>query len=80
MTATVAEVGGIADLARFYADPPLGVRANMIFSADGAAAFAGRAGPLSNSVDQELLQVLRGFADVVLIGAGTCWCTKTTCS
>jgi riboflavin biosynthesis pyrimidine reductase len=71
MTATVAEVGGIADLARFYADPPLGVRANMIFSADGAAAFAGRAGPLSNPVDQELLQVLRGFADVVLIGAGT---------
>jgi len=71
MTATVAEVGGITDLARFYADPPLGVRANMIFSADGAAAFAGRAGPLSNPVDQELLRVLRGFADVVLIGAGT---------
>ena len=71
MSATVAEVGGIADLARFYDDPPFGVRANMIFSADGAAAFAGKVGPLSNPVDQELLQVLRGFADVVLVGAGT---------
>lgn len=71
MTATVAEVGGLADLAQFYAVPPHGVRANMIFSADGAAAFAGRAGPLSNPVDQELLRTLRGFADVVLVGAGT---------
>jgi riboflavin biosynthesis pyrimidine reductase len=71
MTATVAEVGGITELARFYADPPLGVRANMIFSADGAAGFAGRAGPLSNPVDQELLRIMRGFADVVLVGAGT---------
>ncbi|KAA0113866.1 pyrimidine reductase family protein [Mycolicibacterium sp. P9-22] len=71
MTATIAEVGGLADLAQFYAVPPHGVRANMIFSADGAAAFAGRAGPLSNPVDQELLRTLRGFADVVLVGAGT---------
>lgn len=71
MTTTVATVGGIAELASFYADPPAGVRANMIFSADGAAAFGGRAGPLSGAVDQQLLGVLRGFADVVLVGAGT---------
>lgn len=67
----MASVDGIADLLPFYADPPAGVRANMIFSADGAAAFGGRVGPLSYSVDQELLRALRGFADVVLVGAGT---------
>jgi riboflavin biosynthesis pyrimidine reductase len=71
MTTVVAEVDGIADLARFYDEPPVGVRANMIYSADGAAAFGGRAGPLSGDVDQQLLAVLRGFADVVLVGAGT---------
>ena len=71
MTAAMAAVDGIADLLPFYADPPAGVRANMIFSADGAAAFGGRVGPLSYSVDQELLRGLRGFADVVLVGAGT---------
>jgi riboflavin biosynthesis pyrimidine reductase len=67
----LATVDGIAELASFYADPPAGVRANMIFSADGAAAFGGRAGPLSSAVDQQLLSVLRCFADVVLVGAGT---------
>lgn len=67
----VGAVGDIAELASFYADPPDGVRANMIFSADGAAAFGGRAGPLSCPTDQHLLRILRGFADVVLVGAGT---------
>jgi riboflavin biosynthesis pyrimidine reductase len=67
----VGAVGDIDELASFYADPPHGVRANMIFSADGAAAFTGRAGPLSCPTDQRLLRILRGFADVVLVGAGT---------
>jgi len=67
----VGAVAGIAELASFYADPPEGVRANMIFSADGAAAFGGRAAPLSCPADQQLLKILRGFADVVLVGAGT---------
>ncbi|OBF76064.1 hypothetical protein A5750_10085 [Mycobacterium sp. 852002-51613_SCH5001154] len=67
----VGTVAGITELASFYADPPPGVRANMIFSADGAAAFGGRAGPLSCPIDQQLLKTLRGFADVVLVGAGT---------
>lgn len=40
----------------------------MIFSADGAAAFEGRAGPLSCPTDQRLLRILRGLADVVLVG------------
>lgn len=65
---------GVADLdelIEYYRSPPVGVRANMIFSADGAAAFAGRAGPLSYPLDQALLRGLRGFADVVLVGAGT---------
>jgi riboflavin biosynthesis pyrimidine reductase len=67
----VGVVGDIAELASYYAEPPEGVRANMIFSADGAAAFGGRAGPLSSPTDQQLLNILRGYADVVLVGAGT---------
>lgn len=67
----VSAVPSIVELAPFYADPPDGLRANMIFSADGAAAFAGRAGPLSCPTDQRLLRILRGLADVVLVGAGT---------
>jgi riboflavin biosynthesis pyrimidine reductase len=67
----VGVVRDVTELASFYADPPDGVRANMIFSADGAAAFGGRAGPLSCPTDQQLLKILRGYADVVLVGAGT---------
>lgn len=54
-----------------YRPAPPGLRANMIFSADGAAAFAGRAGPLSCPADYGLLLALRAYADVVLVGAGT---------
>ncbi|MDA2894319.1 pyrimidine reductase family protein [Mycolicibacterium sp. BiH015] len=54
-----------------YRPAPDGLRANMIFSADGAAAFAGRAGPLSCAPDFQLLLALRAYADVVLVGAGT---------
>ncbi|MCK0176662.1 MULTISPECIES: pyrimidine reductase family protein [Mycobacteriaceae] len=67
----LAFVGGLDELMPYYADAPKGLRANMIFSADGAAAFTGRAGPLSDPVDQALVRELRGFADVVLVGAGT---------
>lgn len=67
----VSTVPSIVELAPFYADPPDGLRANMIFSADGVAAFGGRAGPLSCPTDQRLLRTLRGLADVVLVGAGT---------
>ncbi len=67
-TAHVADSG---ELREFYRDAPGGVRANMIFSADGGAAFGGRAGPLSCPADQQLLRELRGYADVVLVGAGT---------
>ena len=54
-----------------YRPAPEGLRANMIFSADGAAGFLGRAGPLSCPADQRLLVALRAYADVVLVGAGT---------
>lgn len=54
-----------------YRPAPEGLRANMIFSADGAAGFQGRAGPLSCPADQQLLVALRAYADVVLVGAGT---------
>ena len=36
-----------------YRPAPEGLRANMIFSADGAAGFQGRAGPLSCPADQQ---------------------------
>ncbi|GAT08076.1 pyrimidine reductase family protein [Mycolicibacterium novocastrense] len=64
-------VSGLDELIDYYRAAPVGVRANMIFSADGAAAFAGRVGPLSDPTDQQLLVALRGFADVVLVGAAT---------
>lgn len=54
-----------------YRPAPPGLRANMIFSADGAAAFQGRAGRLSAPADYQLLLALRAYADVVLVGAGT---------
>lgn len=54
-----------------YRPAPEGLRANMIFSADGAAGFRGRAGPLSCPADHRLLVALRAYADVVLVGAGT---------
>ncbi|WP_083853066.1 dihydrofolate reductase family protein [Rhodococcus sp. DK17] len=54
-----------------YRDPPDGVRANMITTLDGAAAFDGRVRPWSDPVDQALLLALRTYADVVLVGAGT---------
>ena len=67
----MSAVNDIAELAHRYDEPPDGVRANMIFSLDGAVSFDGRAGPLSDSLDYQLLLALRGFADVVLVGAGT---------
>jgi riboflavin biosynthesis pyrimidine reductase len=59
------------ELVALYRDPPDGVRVNMIMSLDGAAAFGGVAGPLSDATDQGLLLALRAYADVVLVGAGT---------
>jgi riboflavin biosynthesis pyrimidine reductase len=48
------------------------VRSSMVGSLDGAAAGAdGLSGSVSGGVDRVVLSVLRGLADVVLVGAGT---------
>ncbi|MGJ7442139.1 dihydrofolate reductase family protein [Aquipuribacter sp. MA13-6] len=48
------------------------VRANMVTTLDGATAGDdGRSGTVSSPVDREVFRVLRGLADVVLVGAGT---------
>jgi riboflavin biosynthesis pyrimidine reductase len=63
------------ELARLYDYPPdltrCWVRANMIGSLDGGATVEGRAGGLAGPGDRALFKVLRGNADVVLVGAGT---------
>jgi riboflavin biosynthesis pyrimidine reductase len=68
-------------LARRYAYPPgpsggepwarPWVRANMVASADGAAAVEGRSGGLGSAADRKLFYVLRSLADVILVGGGT---------
>ena len=47
------------------------VLVNMVASVDGATAVDGRSGPLGGDTDRSLLGILRGLADVVLVGAGT---------
>jgi riboflavin biosynthesis pyrimidine reductase len=64
------------DLARLYAYPPgepgqVRVRANMVASADGAAALDGRSGGLASRADRQVFGLLRALADVILVGAGT---------
>jgi riboflavin biosynthesis pyrimidine reductase len=60
-----------AGLHPWYGDPPDGVRANIILSLDGGAAFHGITRPISDDTDLWLLNQLRGYADVVVVGAGT---------
>jgi riboflavin biosynthesis pyrimidine reductase len=60
------------ELARLYDYPrEHWLRANMVASADGAGYLDGRSGGLSSAADRRLFGVLRGLADVVLVGAGT---------
>jgi riboflavin biosynthesis pyrimidine reductase len=54
-----------------YGDPPDGVRANIVLSLDGGAAFGGKTRPLSDDTDLWLLNQLRGYSDVLVVGAGT---------
>jgi len=58
------------DLDEAYA-APLGVRVNMVSSVDGAASREGLSEGLSGPADKRVFSVLRGLADVVLVGAGT---------
>lgn len=61
------------DLADAYAYPAgrPWLRANMIASLDGSAWWGERTGPLGDEGDREIFQLLRGLADVVIVGAGT---------
>ena len=54
-----------------YPDDRPWVRANMVASLDGSAVRDGRSEALSGPADQQVFGVLRGLADVVLVGAGT---------
>jgi riboflavin biosynthesis pyrimidine reductase len=59
-----------------YADFPVvtgrpGVRLNMIVSVDGGTSWGGVSGALGGPADKALFPILRSFADVVLVAAGT---------
>lgn len=61
-------------LAAVYAYPDtdrLWLRANMVASADGAAWVKGLSEGLSGRGDRRLFSLLRGLADVILVGAAT---------
>ncbi|MFE6779767.1 pyrimidine reductase family protein [Streptomyces sp. NPDC057702] len=47
------------------------LRANMVTSLDGAAHHEGRSQPLSSDADMRVFGVLRGLADVIVVGART---------
>ncbi|WP_461007431.1 pyrimidine reductase family protein [Streptomyces capparidis] len=72
-----ADPGAIDALADLYAYPEAvasgrpWLRANMVSSLDGAAHHEGRSHPLSSPADMRIFGVLRGLADVVLVGAET---------
>lgn len=64
------------DLLASYAYPDLEarpwIRANMVATVDGSAVGPdGRSGSISTPADRRLFFLLRGLADVVLVGAGT---------
>ena len=44
---------------------------NMVNSVDGFISFEGRAGGLSGPADKNVYQIIRGLADIILVGAGT---------
>jgi riboflavin biosynthesis pyrimidine reductase len=66
-------VGEGSDLAEVYAVPRTPwLRVNFVATVDGAATGEdGRSGSINNEVDRQVFDLLRGQADVVVIGAGT---------
>lgn len=60
-------------LREIYTPPRLPwLRANMVSSVDGGATGGdGLSGTVNTGVDQEVFQLLRRLADVILVGAGT---------
>ena len=72
------ELGQLAELYRYPPRPSSGpgaaapfVRANMVASIDGAVTYDGKSGGLGGPGDRAVFRVLRGLADVILVGAGT---------
>jgi riboflavin biosynthesis pyrimidine reductase len=63
----------VTELSNAYAYPPTDrwLRANMVASLDGAASYQGKVSPLGSEVDQQVLSLLRGLSDVVIVGANT---------
>jgi len=64
------------DVLAAYAYPPTPdggrwLRANMVSTADGAATADGVSGAISGDADRRVFGVLRGLADVVVVGART---------
>jgi riboflavin biosynthesis pyrimidine reductase len=73
-TSPADAVQALADLYAYPAPVPARgwVRANMVTTIDGSATGAdGRSGSISREADRAVFSVLRGLADVVLVGAGT---------
>ncbi|NVI89871.1 pyrimidine reductase family protein [Actinomadura sp. BRA 177] len=70
---TLSAEPGEVDLVERYAYPAgtTWMRANMVASLDGAAQRDERSGGLGNAADRHLFLLLRGLADVVIVGAGT---------
>jgi riboflavin biosynthesis pyrimidine reductase len=69
----LSQAPGQVDLEGLYAYPPAAqwLRANMVASADGAAALGGVTAGLSSGADKDVFLLLRALADVILVGAGT---------
>jgi riboflavin biosynthesis pyrimidine reductase len=64
------------DAEAVYADLPEidgrpGLRLNFVASVDGATQIGGVSGPLSGPADKFVYRLLRSFADIVLVAAGT---------
>jgi 5-amino-6-(5-phosphoribosylamino)uracil reductase len=65
------ELGELAEAYAYPGDRRPWLRANMVSTLDGAAQHEGRSQPISNATDMRIFGVLRGLADVVVVGAET---------
>jgi riboflavin biosynthesis pyrimidine reductase len=54
-----------------YPDSSPWLRVNMVTSLDGAASYGGKVSPLGGDADQQVLWLLRGLCDVLIVGANT---------
>lgn len=76
MRALLPRPADVVDLVEAYAPPAhvagaRFVRCNMITTFDGAITLYGRSGALGGPADRGVFQVLRSWADVIVVGAGT---------